>query len=158
MMKFKLFMQLACIMMLVFSCSKEEVPSSQIETQNNVEFNRNRAPQIHFENYTNFCGNGPQVQLRFSDCDYSSTFFVNVFKYNGSHVYSWPVDNPNLNDSVGVIVGSTPFTFPNGLNTCSLFIEGNTYYFSISYTSSNTVFSDTYDNFYIPVTNCECTG
>lgn len=154
-------MQIACATLLIFSCSKEEINSTetqiQIQIQNAYKISKVKAPQPHFENYSDLCANGPQIKIRFSDCHYSSTFFVNVYKSNGTHVYSWPVDNSSLEEYVAVTVGSLPFTYPNGDTTCSLLSEGNTYYFDVT-NSPSMSFSYSFNNFYVPVNGCKCTG
>lgn len=155
--KLKLFMQVLCISLVVFSCSKEGITSAEIETQNASKTSKIKAPQPYFENYSDLCANGPQIKIKFSTCHYSSAFFVNVYKSNGTHVYSWPVDNSSLAENVAVTVGSLPFTFINGDTTCSLLSEGNTYYFDVT-NSPSMSFSTSFENFYVPVNGCECTG
>jgi len=156
----KLFIQLAYIMLLVFSCSKDEVPSNEVKQQNKAEINRQKGPVVQFEQYSNICDDriGPEVNLWFSSCHYESIFFVNVFKTNGTHVYSWPVENPNLNENVWVTIGASPFTFPNGSRSCSLLSEGNSYYFNASPNVPDTVVEDgeSHDSFYVPVKRCHC--
>lgn len=151
--KTKLMFFLIAIFVLS-SCSNESLSLQEGVLESNDT--RAPAPKPNLIYSNDFCTNGPQVKLKFNNCHYSSTFFVNVFKADGTHVYSWPVDNPNEDYYVITSIGSTPFTFPDGSTTCSLLIEGESYFLSAG--AYGTTGASASDTLYIPITGCKCTS
>ena len=149
----KFLMILLIAVFTLSSCSEENI-TLQEDTLDNTTV-RAAAPKPSLVNYNNWCGNGPQVKLRFNHCQNYATFYVNVFTSNGVHIYSWPVDNPLLNFNVTTSIGSSPFTFPDGTTTCSLLTEGQTYYLKAGIYDV-TALLPLADSFYVPYAHCEC--
>ncbi len=130
---FKVLMLLIIVSIVAISCEQEEDFTNQ--DIKSLDYNSsNRAPGPSFENYNLYCGNGPQVKLLFSDCNYSPLFYINVFESN-QWVFSWTISNPNYSESVVTSIGSSPFTDIYGNHQCSLLHQGNNYTFSITYVS-----------------------
>jgi len=149
------FILLFVIAVFAFSSCSKENPINE-EATSESKLYRPAGPIIDLVNYGTYCGNGPQVKLRFTNCATYSTFYVNVFRTNGTHVYSWPVDNPYLNANVTVGLGSLPFTYPDGSTTCSLLYEGQTYYV-VAGEYSNMIGIPSSDSFTVSqLIGCDC--
>lgn len=113
---------------LFVSCSKDEVPNTEL---NSIKFSKSLAPQLNYDGHTKHCNKyGPTMKLNFSwdaGSNSNNTIFVDVTHINGDYIGTWSKSLTNTFDDFSMTIGYPP----SGLKDCSLLLPKTKYIFHV---------------------------